>query len=51
MIRTKSKLIGGGEEKEGQLSKREQLEILYQDSCSKGITSYPLSLLSKGENV
>ena len=37
MTNTKCKLIGGGEEKEGQLSKREQLEILYQDSCKKGI--------------
>ena len=51
MISTKSKPIGGGEAKEGHLSKREQLQILYQDSCNKGITSYPSSLLSKGENV
>ena len=31
--------------------KEERQEILYQNRCSIGITSYPLSLLSKGGNV
>ena len=31
--------------------KEERQEILYQNRCNIGITGYPLSLLSKGDNV
>ena len=31
--------------------KEERHEILYQNKCSIGIIGYPLSLLSKAENV
>ena len=44
-------LTKGRDDDKGSCQKEERYEILYQNGYNNGITHYPLSLFSKGENV
>ena len=51
LIKYQVQLTKGRYDDMGSCQKEERQEILYQNRYSIGITCYPLSLLSKGENV